>query len=428
MQGTYDPILVALSILIAALAGYVAIEFAGRLFSRREQWMKWLVGGSLAMGSGIWAMHFVGMSALMLPIPVSYDLGITVFSWLAAVAVSALALFIVSRGELNKLNLGLGALAMGAGVCVMHYSGMAAMKMDPGLGYDPFWFTVSVLIAVVASGAALVLVSALKTIRSWADVGRRVGAALAMGVAVAGMHYAGMAAVTFDAGAFCAPGNLLSGALLTTPTALLSLLGLGLAIYFAVDDARSAILAAREVRAAAARLETLAFVDRETGLPNRPRLSQLISEALAASEPAFGVLSLRVQREDGSDGRGQLPAVAKALQAEATDDGLVIARTSPDQLLMLLDAYTLRRSARTLAPVLQRLDAAFGAHGLRLSFGLAVAPEDGDTAQMLMLRAASRGGSVIELVKQLVAQGSAPSPARARPAPQPVLAGESSAA
>ncbi|KFN46461.1 MHYT domain-containing protein [Arenimonas metalli] len=404
MQGTYDPILVALSILIAALAGYVAIEFAGRLFSRRDQWMKWLAGGSLAMGSGIWAMHFVGMSALMMPITITYDLGITVFSWVAAVLVSALALFIVSRGELNKLNLGLGALAMGAGVCVMHYSGMAAMKMDPGLGYDPFWFTVSVIIAVVASGAALVLVSALRSIRSWADVARRIGASLAMGVAVAGMHYAGMAAVTFEAGAFCAPGNLLDGGSLTTPTVLLSLIGLGLAIFFAVRDAREAIQAKREAQAAAERLELLAFVDRETNLPNRPRLSQLIGEALASDTPYFGIVSLRVQREDGADGRTELPAVARALQTLAPT-GVIIARTSPDQLLMMLNPYALQRSVQALVPVLQRVTEQAGARGVRLAFGLAMAPEDGDTPQMLMLRAAARGDSLVELSQALAAHG-----------------------
>lgn len=404
MQGTYDPILVALSVIIAALAGYVAIEFAGRLFSRRDQWVKWLAGGSLAMGSGIWAMHFVGMSALMMPITITYDLGITVFSWVAAVLVSALALFIVSRGELNKLNLGLGALAMGAGVCVMHYSGMAAMKMDPGLGYDPFWFTVSVIIAVVASGAALVLVSALRSIRSWADVARRIGASLAMGVAVAGMHYAGMAAVTFEAGAFCAPGNLLNGNLLTTPTVLVSLIGLGLAIYFAVNDARAAISAEREAKAAAERLEVLAFLDRETGLPNRPRLSQLISDALASTKPYFGVLSVRVQDRNGGDGRALLPAVARVLSAEA-QDGVVVARTSPDQLLVMLDSFQLRRAGQSMLPVLATLADTFGARGTQLSFGLAVAPEDGNTSQMIMLRAAARGGSLVELSQALAAHG-----------------------
>lgn len=406
MQGTYDPILVALSVLIAALAGYVAIEFAGRMLSRREQWLKWLAGGSLAMGSGIWAMHFVGMSALMLPIPVSYDLGITLFSWLAAVLVSALALSIVGRGVPNRLKLTLGALAMGAGVCVMHYSGMAAMRMDPGLGYDPVWFAVSVLIAVGASAAALVLVSSFTAIRSWADVGRRVLASLAMGVAVAGMHYAGMAAVQFDAAAFCAPGNLLDAGSLVRPTVLLSLLGLGFAIFFAGKDARAAIRAQEEADAAAARLEVLAFVDRETGLPNRPRLSQLISEALASEAPDIGVLSLRVQRgEHGEgDGRPDLPAVAQTLQAALPDD-VVLARTSPDQLLMLLPSPVLRRGAQGLVAALQRLSAGSATRGLHFAFGLAVAPDDGDTAQMLMLRAAARGESLVELSQALAAQG-----------------------
>jgi GGDEF domain-containing protein len=293
---------------------------------------------------------------------------------------------------------------MGAGVCVMHYSGMAAMKMDPGLGYDPFWFTVSVVIAVVASGAALVLVSALRSIRSWADVARRIGASLAMGVAVAGMHYAGMAAVTFEAGAFCAPGNLLDGGSLTTPTVLLSLIGLGLAIFFAAKDAREAIQAEREAQAAAERLELLAFVDRETNLPNRPRLSQLIGEALASDTPYFGIVSLRVQREDGGDGRGELPAVARTLQTLAPT-GVIIARTSPDQLLMMLNPYALQRSVQALVPVLQRVGEQAASRGVRLAFGLAMAPEDGDTAQMLMLRAAARGDSLVELSQALAAHG-----------------------
>jgi len=205
MQGIYDPTLVALSIGIAALAAYVAIEFAGRIFERKEQWLRWLVSGAVAMGSGIWAMHFVGMAAFTLPIPVSYDLGITVFSWLAAVAVSALALFLISRRALSVGTVTLGALAMGAGICVMHYAGMGAMRMDPGLGYDPLWFAISVLIAVGASAAALVIVAALRTVRTWRDVGLRTGAAAIMGLAVAGMHYSGMAAVQFDPNAFCAP-------------------------------------------------------------------------------------------------------------------------------------------------------------------------------------------------------------------------------
>lgn len=280
MQGTYDTTLVVMSILIAMLAAYVAIEFAGRIFERREQRGRWLAAGALAMGSGIWAMHFVGMAAFTLPIPISYDLGITVASWLAAIAVSALALWLVSRGPLSAATVAGGALAMGAGICVMHYAGMGAMRMDPGLGYDALWFGVSVLIAVGASAAALVIVAALRKVRSWRDVGLRAAAAVVMGFAVAGMHYSGMAAVQFDPNAFCAPGNLLDGGLIATPTILASLAGLGFAIFFTVSDAREVLAARRAARAEAARLDQLAFRDRETGLINRPRFGQVLVEVL----------------------------------------------------------------------------------------------------------------------------------------------------
>ena len=388
MQGTYDPSLVVLSILIAALASYVAIEFAGRIFARRDQRGRWLTAGAVAMGSGIWAMHFVGMSALMMPIAITYDLGITVFSWLAAVAVSALALFIVSRGELNKLNLGLGALVMGAGVCVMHYSGMAAMKMDPGLGYDLPWFIASVLIAVGASAAALVIVARLRTVRSWRDVGLRTAAAAVMGLAVAGMHYSGMAAVQFDPNAFCAPGNLLDGNAIATPTVLASLLGLGFALFFAISDARAVVQARRAARAEAERLNELAFVDRETGLVNRARFGQQLVEALRR-QPVSSVASIRVLDANGEDARERVATVAAVL-APLQSSGLVLARTSPAQLMVLAEGLSAEAVRAALLPGWHRLAAGLAGQGVQLAFGLAEAPADGDNAQALMLRAASR--------------------------------------
>lgn len=406
MQGTYDPVLVALSILIAALASYVAIEFAGRLFERREQWLKWLAAGSLAMGSGIWAMHFVGMAAFSLPIPISYDLWITVFSWVAAVAVSALALFLVGRGELSVKSVGGGALAMGLGICVMHYAGMGAMRVSPDLGYDPFWFAVSVLIAVGASAAALVIVAALRVVRSWRDVGLRLAAAGVMGLAVAGMHYAGMAAVRFDPNAFCAPGNALQGDWIATPTVLASLLGLGFALFFAISDARAVLRARREARALEQRVSQLAFVDRETGLMNRPRLSQLIAEQLRRSDVRFSLLSLRVQDRRAGDGRAQVAAVAESLAAASPREA-TLARTSPDQLMLLLPEADAAETLVRLRPVLAGLVERFAARGVPLQFGLVEAPRDGDTAQMLLFRAASRSAELHELEAEPLAMAMA---------------------
>lgn len=388
MQGIYDPTLVALSIGIAALAAYVAIEFAGRIFERKEQWLRWLVAGALAMGSGIWAMHFVGMAAFTLPIPVSYDLGITVFSWLAAVAVSALALFLISRRALSVGTVTLGALAMGAGICVMHYAGMGAMRMDPGLGYDPLWFGISVLIAVGASAAALVIVAALRTVRSWRDVGLRAGAAAIMGLAVAGMHYSGMAAVQFDPNAFCAPGNLLDGGSIATPTVLASLLGLGFALFFTLSDARAVLQSKRQARAEAERLNQLAFMDRETGLVNRPRFGQFVVEALRA-DPRLALVSVRVLDAAGNEARERVAEVAAVL-APLQSQGYTLARTSPDQLMVLVPALSAADVARRLLPGWRKATDALAARGLQVAYGTAESPADGDNAQALMLRAAAR--------------------------------------
>ena len=392
MQGTYDTGLVLLSLLIAALASYVAIEFAGRIFERREQRGRWLAAGSLAMGSGIWSMHFVGMAAFTLPIPVSYDLGITVFSWVAAVAVSGLALHLVSRGSLSATRIGLGALAMGAGVCVMHYAGMGAMRMDPGLGYDLPWFIASVLIAVGASAAALVIVARLRVVRSLRDIGLRVAAALIMGLAVAGMHYSGMAAVQFDPNAFCAPGNLLDGGTLTTPTVLASLLGLGFALFFAVSDARAVFAARRAARAEQARLSELAFVDRETGLDNRARFSQHVVQAMRQPGP-MSVVSLRPLDADGEELRGAIPALARAL-ASLSARGHRLARTSPGQLMLLVEgAGASRLQTGLLAECLSLAAAALPA-GARLAAGVAECGPEDENAVALMLRAGSRAAEV----------------------------------
>lgn len=392
MQGTYDGSLVLLSILIAALASYVAFEFAGRIFDRPDQRNRWLVGGALAMGSGIWSMHFIGMAAFELPISVSYDLAFTLVSWLAAVAVSALALWLVSSGPLSANKVAVGALAMGAGICAMHYLGMGAMRMQPGIGYDPFWLVVSVLIAVGASAAALVIVSALRTMRTWRDLGLRVGAAGIMGLAVAGMHYSGMAAARFAPGAMCSTSNALQGDSLVVPTVVVALLGMVLALAFAITDAWAVILARRAARAQAQRVVELAFLDQETGLVNRPRLSQMMTDVLRA-EGRLAVLSMRLAGiAEGPARRAATVRLATALSASLGADA-VLARTSPDQLMVLATGAGSETHLRRLLPRLRQTAMGLSpAIADALQIGMAISPDDGDSSQMLMLRAGSENG------------------------------------
>ncbi|MCA3824578.1 MAG: hypothetical protein IOB05_16045, partial [Burkholderia sp.] len=161
---SYNALLVLLSLLIAILASYTVLDMAGRIKTAQghaAHW--WLVGGACVMGTGIWSMHFVGMLAFALPIPIGYDPAITVLSWLIAIVCSTCALWLVCRDTLKWHRLGGGAMLMGAGVAGMHYTGMSSMRMSPGIRYDPLLVCLSVAIAVVASGAVLWIVFIRRT-------------------------------------------------------------------------------------------------------------------------------------------------------------------------------------------------------------------------------------------------------------------------
>jgi diguanylate cyclase len=161
---------------------------------RAARW--WLAGGSIAMGIGIWSMHFLGMLAFSLPMPMGYDPIITLLSLLVAIASSAFALWMVCQSYLTWRRLVVGALLMGAGVCSMHYTGMAAMHMSPAIHYIPSLLALSVVIAVVASGAALWIAFHPRN-GSKRVIRLRAAASVVMGFAIAGTHYTGMAAAQF---------------------------------------------------------------------------------------------------------------------------------------------------------------------------------------------------------------------------------------
>jgi len=207
MTGSYDLGLVALSVVIAILASSAALDLANRVTATRGRARAlWLGGGAFAMGSGIWSMHYVGMLAFRLPVPVLYDVPTVVASLLAAVFASAVALFVVSGQALGPARVIVGSAVMGAGIAAMHYTGMAAMRMPATITYDRVLFTLSVLIAIVVALVALVLAFHLRsdTIRAWDW--RKVGSSLLMGAAIPAMHYTGMAAADFAAAS--EPGQL----------------------------------------------------------------------------------------------------------------------------------------------------------------------------------------------------------------------------
>jgi diguanylate cyclase (GGDEF)-like protein/PAS domain S-box-containing protein len=198
MNGTYNSVLVALSVFVAIVVSYVALDSASRVTAARgRSRVGWLLGGSTAMGVGIWSMHFVAMLAFRLPVRVGYDVPLVLLSVLAAVAASAVALFAVSRERVGPLALCAAALSMGGAIAGMHYTGMAAMRVTAHLSYDPILVTLSVAIAIAASLAALWLAFRLRDDETSLGRWRKVGAAVVMGSAIAGMHYTAMAAAHF---------------------------------------------------------------------------------------------------------------------------------------------------------------------------------------------------------------------------------------
>ena len=198
LAGTYDYRLVTSSIFIALLAAYAALDLAGRVTaSRRIARALWLIGGAFALGLGIWSMHYIGMEAFLLPVPVLYDWPTVVLSMIAAIAASGLALFIVSRQQMSVLTAGVGSVFMGTGIATMHYVGMEAMRLPAMCSYNSGIVALSVALAVVISFVALLLTFSTRD-QAFSFSWRKSICALLMGLAIPVMHYVGMAAVSFN--------------------------------------------------------------------------------------------------------------------------------------------------------------------------------------------------------------------------------------
>src|SRR5580658_9911076 len=196
---SYDDRLVALSIVIAILAAHTALDLAGRTAAATGRARAaWLCGGAIAMGFGIWSMHYVGMLALNLRVPVLYDLPTVFESLLAAIGASAVALLAVSGKQFSARAIFAAALMMGAGIAAMHYIGMAAMRLPAECNYDISIVIASVAVSIAVSAVALMLSFHFRTAANSFNPGKLISAVV-MGFAVAAMHYTGMSAVSFTA-------------------------------------------------------------------------------------------------------------------------------------------------------------------------------------------------------------------------------------
>src|SRR3569833_2232761 len=256
MQSSYSFPLVVLPYLVAALASHVTLSLAQRLhpaygtgLEPKRLYSPWIVGGAFSMGTGIWSMHFIGMLAFHLPVQVAYDLSLTVTSWLIAVVVSGFALHRFQRNDTTVSGIVVPGVYIGIGISAMHYTGMAAMQMFPGIDYDPLLFATSVLVGIVAAIAALWIAFSLPRSgrrRRW----YKIAAASVMGAAIVGKHYTGMWAAHFAPNAVCvSSGPRLDANWLAITVAMFTFLILGSTLLLAIIDARLQSTIARSAEA-----------------------------------------------------------------------------------------------------------------------------------------------------------------------------------
>jgi NO-binding membrane sensor protein with MHYT domain len=192
VTGTFDPSLVALSLLVASFASYTALDLGGHVGAAQGLARRiWLVVAAITMGGGIWSMHFIGMLAFVMPIPMSYDIGLTTLSLLVAIVVTGGGFYVISRQNVSPPRLALGGVFMGLGIAAMHYTGMAALRGQAELSYDRLFVALSLVIAVGASTAALWLAFRTTGLR------QKVAGGVVMGLAISGMHYTAMRAAMF---------------------------------------------------------------------------------------------------------------------------------------------------------------------------------------------------------------------------------------
>ena len=409
----HDPWIVAASIVIATLASYVALDLSRRVRSDEGHLnVAWWGAGSVVMGTGIWSMHFVGMLGFSLPIPLGFRGALTLLSWIAAVGASGVALWIASRATYGLKSVLVGSAAMGAGICGMHYIGMAALDMAPGIVWH--WPTValSVAIAVGASAAALLIFQWLVRVRDEGRFALQMLAAVVMGIAICGMHYTGMAAASFPEGTVCLSADALGGAGLTTIVVLASFMLLLGTLFTSMLEARLQVVARRlaeslqqsnsQLLIANTELQQRAFSDALTGLPNRLLFEDRLAHALMRMgranqlrvEDRLAVLFIDL---DGfkpindsfghSAGDAILRATADRLLKEARESDTV-ARVGGDEFLLLLEGVDDTADCVQVANrVLRSLSKPFEVQGREIqiacSIGIVIHPDQGDADKLV---------------------------------------------
>ena len=398
---SWDPVLIAISYLVAFIASFVALDSAGKIpLSSRKAALFWRIAGGVTLGIGIWSMHFIGMLSMQMPMMMSYDLWLTLASLGVAVVASATALNIAVAGKkLSPFRLIFATAILSAGVVSMHYIGMAALMLDGSIIWDRRLVGLSVVIAVVASGTALWLAFRLRDKRKGVFIDRII-AAFVMAAAICAMHYTGMSAAQFQEMAHTLPGGIGElGLSIWVSVTTLCLLGVMLIISL-IDSHRRTSRLTDNLHQLNRQLELQARFDALTGLANRHqmdlRMQDCLRSALLSKKP-FAVIFLNVdhfKRVNDTWGHGVgdelLIAVAQRITARLTRE-MTLARLGGDAFILLVPECDDDRLNALVTALLEdvRRPLSICGHTLSttISAGVSLYPQDGETLHELKLKA-----------------------------------------
>ncbi|MGK3143488.1 putative bifunctional diguanylate cyclase/phosphodiesterase [Pantoea sp. C2G6] len=398
---TWDSVLICVSLIVAFIASFTALDTAGRVaVSRGWSARFWLLAGGTAMGIGIWAMHFIGMLAMMMPMTMRYDPGLTVISLLVAILASILAFGQTVGGpQLTHNRLLRGSLILGAGVVIMHYLGMNALLIDPPPQWRIGLVALSVVIAFVASGVALWLAFHLRQ-GDHSLLLMRGLASLVMGIAIAGMHYVGMAAAQFSpSSAMRSQGVSNPGLAVWVTLVTLTILGITLLCSMLDAQLRAVRLAARLNRANQ-ELRQLALHDNLTTLPNRVMLEQqldLTIKQATLTDSRFAVMYMDLDGFKAVNdtwghhvGDRLLVAVAQRLRSQLSDSMLLV-RLGGDEFVLLAEGCDASAASQLAQKLVRIIDGVFELDRytlhVSLSAGIAIFPLHGRDRQALLFNA-----------------------------------------
>ncbi len=400
---TWDPILIGVSFIVAFIASFVALDCAAKITtSARKIAFFWRVSAGATLGIGIWSMHFIGMLAMKMTMPVYYDFSLTLISLLVAVICAIAAINIAASGNtLAPKRWLLASAILSAGVITMHYTGMSALLMPGTISWSKTLIVLSILVALLASGSALWLAFSLRQ-RNKQALSNRIAAAGVMGMAVAAVHYIGMAAATFSGHGESLAGGMSEQGLAFWVSAT-TLLLLGMMLFFSMIDSQvRTTRLAENLQQLNLQLERQSRYDALTGLANRIQMEVRLEECLQRAQQIRSTFALIVMDIDRfrqvndtlghAAGDRLLMAAANRLSARLNPK-MLLARLGNDEFILLVPDTSDAEIAELTAGIVEAVRRPIYEGGqllyMSLSAGVAFYPRHGESLHELRLNANS---------------------------------------